>query len=186
MDVGDATISGAARTSATIAFDKIFMAHHASTVRVIYRLVGNAERAEELASDLFLKLYRSPLPPSTAHNIGAWLYRSAVRLGLDELRASARRRRREEAAPGVLAGEGPLDQLLRDEQARKVRTTLAALRRKHAELLTLHAGDLSYREIAEVMSLNPASVGTLLSRAKQAFEREYRTRYGEESRDERR
>lgn len=174
------TTSNSAGLGPAQAFDEIFLLHHASTVRVLYRLVGSPERAEELASDLFLKLYRRPLPDSKAHNLGAWLYRSAVRLGLDDLRASARRRRREGIAPGAAAGKGPLDQLLRDEQARKVRATLAALGRKHAGLLTLHASDLSYRDIADAMRLNPASVGTLLSRAKQAFEREYRSRYGED------
>jgi hypothetical protein len=39
----------------------------------------------------------------------------------------------------------------------RVRVTLAALKRKHAELLALHASDLSYREIADAMRLNPAS-----------------------------
>jgi DNA-directed RNA polymerase specialized sigma24 family protein len=74
-----------------------------------------------------------------------------------------------------------LDQLLAEERARKVRTTLAVLKRQHAEILALHASDLSYREIADAMRLNPAPAGTLLSRAKQVFEREYRSRYGEEA-----
>ena len=73
-----------------------------------------------------------------------------------------------------------MDQLLKAEQARKVRLTLAALKRQNAEILVLYASDVSYREIADAMHLNPASVGTLLSRAKQAFEKEYRSRYGKE------
>lgn len=112
--------------------------------------------------------------------MGAWLHRAAVRLGIDELRATARPLRREQAAPLPTAVEDPLNQLLTQELAKKVRFTLAALKREQAEILALQASDLSYREIAEVMSLNPA-VGTILSRAKQAFEREYRSRYGEET-----
>ena len=177
----DRTTPAAANDGAAAPFDEIFLIHYESTVGVLFRLVGSTARAEELASDLFLKLYRRPLQPGTRHNIRAWLYRAAVRVGLDELRASARRTRREEAAPIPIAVEGPLNQLLREEQARKVRETLAALKVQYAKLLALQASDLSYRDIADAMCLNPASVGTLLSRAKQAFEREYRSRYGEET-----
>jgi RNA polymerase sigma-70 factor (ECF subfamily) len=177
----DEAISMTEDDRSATSFDEIFLAHYEPTVRVLFRLIGSMARAEELAGDVFLKLYRQPLPSGQNHNTGAWLYRAAVRVGLDELRASARRMRREEAAPRPTAAEGPLDQLLKEEQARKVRITLAALKRQHAELLTLFASDVSYREIAEALRLNPASVGTLLSRAKQAFEREYRSRYGEET-----
>ena len=177
----DTTTPVAANDGSAPPFDEIFLVHYESTVRVLFRLVGSTARAEELAGDLFLKLYRRPLQSGTHHNIGAWLYRAAVRVGLDELRASARRTRREEAALVPVAVEGPLNRLLREERASKVRATLAALKRQHAELLALHASDLSYQEIADAMRLNPASIGTLLNRAKQAFAREFRARYGEET-----
>jgi RNA polymerase sigma-70 factor (ECF subfamily) len=173
-------------TRAAPEFDEVFLVHYRSTVRVLCRLVGNTARAEELADDLFLRLYRRPLPPGKSHNMGAWLYRAAVRLGLNELTASTRRRNRENAAPAPNPVHGPLEQMLKEERAANVRATLAGLKRKHAELLTLHASDLSYGEIADAMRINPSSVGTLLKRAKQAFEREYRARFGEEPPHERR
>src|SRR5579864_6709804 len=102
MDVSadlDETISMTEGGRSAASFDEIFLAHYEATVRVLFRLIGSMARAEELAGDVFLKLYRQPLPSGKAHNPGAWLYRAAVRVGLDELRASARRMRREEAAP---------------------------------------------------------------------------------------
>jgi RNA polymerase sigma-70 factor (ECF subfamily) len=56
---------------------------------------------------------------------------------------------------------------------------LAALATRQAELLLLRGDGLSYQDIAETLELNPASVGTLLSRAQQAFRKEYVKRYGE-------
>jgi DNA-directed RNA polymerase specialized sigma24 family protein len=49
--------------------------------------------------------------------------------------------------------------------------------RRQAELLLLRVDDATYEEIAEMLSLNPASVGQLLARAKHAFRKAYVTRY---------
>jgi RNA polymerase sigma-70 factor (ECF subfamily) len=46
--------------------------------------------------------------------------------------------------------------------------------------LLLRSNGLSYEEVANALELNPASVGTLLSRAQQAFRKEYIKRYGEQ------
>jgi len=51
---------------------------------------------------------------------------------------------------------------------------------RQAELLLLRSDGHSYDELAGSLSLNPASVGTLLSRAKQAFRKEYVKRYSEQ------
>ena len=50
---------------------------------------------------------------------------------------------------------------------------LGALDPRQAELLLLRGSGLSYAELAAALELNPASVGTLLSRAQQAFRKEY-------------
>jgi RNA polymerase sigma-70 factor (ECF subfamily) len=47
-------------------------------------------------------------------------------------------------------------------------------------LLLLRGQGLLYEELAAALSINPASVGTLLSRAKAAFRKEYVKRYGEQ------
>ena len=56
---------------------------------------------------------------------------------------------------------------------------LARMEGRRAELLLLRSGGLSYDELAEALALNPASVGTLLSRAQQTFRKEYIKLYGE-------
>jgi RNA polymerase sigma-70 factor (ECF subfamily) len=61
-----------------------------------------------------------------------------------------------------------------------VRTVLGALDARQAELLVLRASGLSYTEVAAALELNPASVGTLIARAQQAFRKEFIQRYGEQ------
>jgi len=67
------------------------------------------------------------------------------------------------------------------EEQEHVRTVLAALKEQQAEILLLRSSGLSYDELAAALELNPSSVGTLLSRAQQAFRKEYVQRYGEQS-----
>ena len=57
-------------------------------------------------------------------------------------------------------------------------TMLGSLKPDQIALILLRADGLSYAELAAALHLNPGSVGTLLSRADQAFRKEYVHRYG--------
>ena len=56
---------------------------------------------------------------------------------------------------------------------------LAVIDPRYAELLLLRGDGMSYEELASALELNEASVGTFLSRARDAFRQEYVKRYGE-------
>src|SRR3989440_10006936 len=90
------------------AFETLFLQHYARVVAVLFRVIGDRARAEELADDVFWKIYRQPLPSGREHNLGGWLYRAATRLGLDALRASARRQRYEQASARTDTASGAL------------------------------------------------------------------------------
>jgi RNA polymerase sigma factor (sigma-70 family) len=160
---------------APAAFDSVFFEHYARIVAVVQRILGDRGRAEEIASDAFLRLYRQSFSEDGYRNLGGWLYRTASRLGIDALRADNRRRLHEPEAAVSLAGAssvaGPLDELLRAERAANVRAALAALKPSYAQVLTLRAGGLSYKELAEALGVKSASVGQLLLRAEAAFEK---------------
>jgi RNA polymerase sigma-70 factor (ECF subfamily) len=168
------------------AFESVFLQNYARIVAVLVRLLGDRAQAEELADEVFLKLYSHPLKPSgqEGHNIGGWLYRTATRLGIDALRAATRRRRYEaEAAANAHEaddGPDPLDQALRREKCQRVRAVLARLKPAQAQLLIMRHSDLSYKEMAQALEVKPSSVGTLLARAEDEFEKHYRELYGSE------
>src|SRR5512135_2439813 len=73
--------------------EMIFQAHYERIARVIARVLRDPSRAEELAVEVFLKWSRNP--GAQGENAQAWLYRAAVRAGLDELRRESRRAQRE-------------------------------------------------------------------------------------------
>jgi len=161
--------------------EAVFTAHYARLSRVLARVVRDRGRAEELAVEVFLKWSRHP----SAQGDGAagWLYRTAVRMGLDELRRQTRRGRFESLVARLRhSPPTPEDVHTTGEERRRVRTVLAALRRRQAEVLVLRSQGFSYDELASALAMNPASVGTLLSRAERAFRKEYVRRYGHQQR----
>jgi RNA polymerase sigma-70 factor, ECF subfamily len=161
------------------AFDleAIFRAQDERVARVIARVVRDPARAEELAVDVFLKLGRNPR--AQGQNVEGWLYRVAVRMGLDELRRQTRRARYESFIGYIRASPTPEEIHASSEEQERVRLVLGAMEPRRAELLVLRSHGLSYAEVASVLDMNPASVGTLLIRAQQAFRKEYIKRYGE-------
>ena len=152
-------------------FESLFHAHYGRIARTIARVVRDHGRAEEIAVEVFWKFWRSGNAPQ-GDRAGGWLYRTAVRMALDELRKHARRILNEsEARPRPV--ETPEDVHAATQERDRIRFVLASLDRRQSEMLLLRSDGLSYHEIASALELNPASVGTLLSRAQQAFRKEY-------------
>jgi RNA polymerase sigma-70 factor (ECF subfamily) len=165
-------------------FEALFLAHYSRIVSVLRRMLGDRGQAEELASEVFLKLYRQRSTLWPDGNVPGWLYRTATHAGIDALRAAARRNRTEKAAaldgqPNQSAESG-LDQMLRAETQQRVRGVLADLKPPHAQLLLLRASGHSYKELAAALEIEVGSVGTMLIRAEAAFEKLYREIYGAE------
>src|SRR5262245_22132644 len=74
----------------TTDLDSLFSAQFKRIARLIARVTRDPSRAEELAVEVFLKWSRTP-NANRSHAVG-WLYRTAMRVGLNELRAETRRR----------------------------------------------------------------------------------------------
>jgi RNA polymerase sigma-70 factor, ECF subfamily len=161
----------------TQALDSIFRAQYARIARVIGLVIHDQARAEELAVDVFLKWWRNP----NAHGERAegWLYRTAVRTALDELRRLSRRSRFERLLAAFRDAPPTPEHLYNASvEQHNVRTVLACLSRRQATLLLLQSQGISYRQMAASLEVNPNYVGSLLSRAQDAFRKEYLKRYG--------
>ena len=165
--------------SATSTFDDLFEAHYEPIARAIVRIIQDRGRAEELAVEAFWKLHKNP--NAQGPSARGWLHRTAVRLALDELRRRARQSRYERMLGWIhLSRSRTPDELFSSsEEQGRVRMVLATLPDRQAELLLLRHDGASYGDLASSLDINPASVGTLLSRAQQAFRKEYVQRYGE-------
>ena len=164
-------------------FEELFLTTYPRLVSLLRRMLGDSGRAEELANETFLKLHNSVLPPAAHANVPGWLYRTAMNLGIDDLRARARHRRvAQEASRAVSASgkaEDGLQLVLRMETQQRVRIALAKLKPEWAQILLLRASGHSYKEIASHLEIASTSVGTLLIRAEAGFEKCYLELFGE-------
>jgi RNA polymerase sigma-70 factor (ECF subfamily) len=105
-------------------------------------------------------------------------------MALNELRTELRRSRYEAVfafLSSYLPKRAPSPEQIRvaEEEQEQVRVVLNRLSRRDAELLLSRNSGLSYGEIADSLHLKQSSVGTLLSRAEQAFRKEFIKLYGE-------
>jgi len=162
-------------------FEAFFREHFGRVFGLLYRVTGNAQDAEDLSQELFLGLSRRQPPVWDSPTASSWLWKAATHMALNELRSTRRRRAREERAtvqdsPLRFLSESdgdPANSLLRRERQQTVHAALRRLKPQEAALLLARHSGLSYAEVAAALDLNPASVGTLLSRAEQRFKDVY-------------
>lgn len=156
-------------------FESVFLQHYTRVYSVLFRLVGDPAEAEDLALETFWRLWQRP--PAHYDNLFGWLYRVATHLGYNALRA-ARRRTQYEIEAGYKAMEvtstsDPADQAERNAERQRARRVLQRMNARDAQLLILRNSGFSYKEIAAALRISPNSVGALLARAEDEFERLY-------------
>ena len=161
-------------------FERRFESHWGAVFGVLYRLTGTREEAEDLAQEVFLKLYQRGPGGERDASVGGWLYRVATNVGYNALRARRRRVAREErvAAAEASSDEAPLAAVVAAEERAAVRAVLATLPERQQSCLVLRHGGLSYAEVAEALGVAPGSVGTILARAEREFRKRYEARRG--------
>jgi RNA polymerase sigma-70 factor, ECF subfamily len=163
-------------------FDELFLSTYPRLVSLLRRMLGDSGRAEEIANEAFLKLHTTVLPPTARANVPGWLYRTAMNMGIDDLRARNRHSpMAREASQAVSASSQPengLQAVLRAETQLRVRQTLSRIKPDWAQILFLRASGYSYKEIASHLEISSSSVGTLLIRAEAGFEKCYLELFG--------
>jgi RNA polymerase sigma factor (sigma-70 family) len=154
-------------------FRDIFYKHYPSVRRKLANLVRDEPAADDLAQEVFLRLYRNP--PDDPGVIGAWLHRVLTRIGYDHLAKKARERnlqsKQEQYMTSETNPESNEDILLRRLDQEEVRGWLDELPERDRQVLLLKYSGYSYAEIAEQLQVRPLLVGTLILRAQAKLKR---------------
>lgn len=175
-----------AQTGDEAAFAVLYDHWQTPIYNFVYRLMGSQEDAYDLSQDAFVKAWLALTDPrNKAHTdpalrVNAWLYRIATNVCLDELRHRKLVRWQPWEAfisvfhPSQVATDSPERDAVRSEDAAEVEAILARLHPKHRAVLVLREyHDLSYDEIAEVLTTTRVAVKSLVWRAREDFLQAY-------------
>ena len=163
-------------------FNFLVEKYHRAMIHFLFRMVHNQAVAEELAQEVFLRVYRSRESYRAEAKFSTWLYRIATNLAVNH----ARDTKHERAAQNVyldapdpetgttpdVADDEPIveQQLLRDERMAAIRRHVMALpeRQRMAVLMHKYQG-MDYRQIGDVLKLSESATKSLLFRAYQTL-----------------
>jgi RNA polymerase sigma-70 factor (ECF subfamily) len=170
------------RTGNMAGFDYLIQKYRKPIIHFMYRMVRNQAVAEELAQEVFLRVYRSRETYRAEARFSTWLYRIATNLGVNY----ARDTRHERTASTVYLDEidsetgttpdvadttpGAEANLLRQERLNAIREHVLALpeRQRMAVLMHKYEG-MDYKQIGDVLKLSESATKSLLFRAYQTL-----------------
>ena len=163
-------------------FNYLVGKYHRAMIHFLFRMVRNQAIAEELAQEVFLRVYRSRESYRAEAKFTTWLYRIATNLAVNHARDTRHERSAQTiyldapdeengTKPDVADDEPSVEQrMMRDERMAAIRTHVMALpeRQRMAVLMHKYQG-MDYRQIGEVLKLSESATKSLLFRAYQTL-----------------
>ncbi len=179
---GDAAVMLRAAQGDEAAFNYLAGKYHRPIISFLFRMVHNQAVAEELAQDVFLRVYRARESYRAEARFSTWLYRIATNLGVNYARDNKNERSAQTVyldAPDEETGAKPdvadtspdaEELILRNERTKAIRAHVDALpeRQRMAVLMHKYQG-MDYKQIGEVLKLSESATKSLLFRAYQTL-----------------
>jgi len=159
------------------AFNVLVAKYRAPVIHFLHRMVYRREPAEDLAQEVFLRMYRARKSYQPRAKFSTWLFRIATNVALNALRDGRMRHQREISMEGgetaqplaeaLPDGMATAEQwLLRAERHAEIRRAVEELPEKQRLAVLLHKyQELDYTEIAEILDCSESALKSLLFRA---------------------
>lgn len=150
--------------------------HRNPLIHFLYRMVQDQAVAEELAQEVFLRIYRSRGDYQPAAKFTTWMYRIATHVGLNWLRDEKKDRAQErldrnwttESSPRELTDRNPTveQRLVGQARVAEIREAIARLPEKQRAAVLMHKyQEMEYSQIAGALSCSESAVKSMLFRA---------------------
>jgi len=156
-------------------FGLLLEKHRSPVIHFLYRMVQNRAVAEELAQEVFLRVYRSRSTYEPTAKFTTWLFRIATHLALNSLRDGKNQRSEarldnesaEAPARQVSDGRPSVEQVMvYQTRLEEVRQAVAGLPDKQRAAVLMHKyQEMEYSQIAKVLNCSESAVKSLLFRA---------------------
>ena len=170
----DAELMLQVRDGNEVCYTQLLQRHRTAVVHFLYRMVLNQAVAEELAQDVFLRVYRFRSSYEPTAKFTTWLFRIATHLGLNWIR-DGRHEKGQESLDERTDGAGRQvhdrsrtveQELVYQAKLREVRQAIKNLPSKQRAAVMMHKyEELGYAEIADVLRCSESAVKSLLFRA---------------------
>lgn len=181
-ELTDAEVMLELRSGNMAAFDILLAKYRKPIVHFMFRMVHNQAVAEELAQEVFLRVYRSRETYRAEARFSTWLYRIATNLGVNHARDTKHERTASTiyldepdsetgTTPDVADSTPSVEaDILRRERMKAIRQHVLALpeRQKTAVLMHKYEG-LDYKQIGDILKLSESATKSLLFRAYQTL-----------------
>lgn len=162
------------------AFDELVLKYQKKVFNLAYRLLNNYDEANDIAQEVFVRVFRSIKGFRQESAIFTWLYRITVNLSKNRLKVLARERRKTESLDEpIITPEGemkrevsqndplPSEVLMGKERAELIEAALASLGDEFRAVVALRDIEgLSYEEVARILKINIGTVKSRLHRAR--------------------
>jgi RNA polymerase sigma factor (sigma-70 family) len=161
-----------------LSFDEAFTLHHRAVFRTARAVVRDTALAEDVTQEVFLRLYRNLNATPGDDLLRAWLLRVTLNVARNIVRGQNRSMVRDheyhkstaETGFNVDAPEEDYERRMAIEEARRA---LDKIKEPMRSCLLLKQQGLSYREIANSLSLKETNIGSLVARGRKEFARVY-------------
>ena len=177
-ELTDAQIMLRVKAGDDSAFDYLIQKYRRPIINFMYRMAHNSAAAEDLAQEVFLRIYRSRSSYEPSAKFTTWLYRIATNLGMNYVR-DTRHERPENTMnldePDAETGQAPdladktpnvEEEIVRRERLTAIRQKVEALPERQKMAVLMHKyQQMDYRQIAEVLKLSESATKSLLFRA---------------------
>lgn len=171
----DAELMLRVREGCAASFAQLLERHRGPVIHFLYRMVQNQAVAEELAQEVFLRVYRSRATYEPTAKFTTWLFRIATHLALNAIRDGKGERNKEsldqQQADGIVrqvADRAPNveQRMMSRVKVSEIRRAIQSLPEKQRAAVLMHKyQELEYSQIAKVLSCSESAVKSLLFRA---------------------
>ena len=171
----DAALMLQVRDGDEASFALLLDRYRGPVIHFLYRMTQNLAVAEELAQEVFLRVYRARGTYEPAAKFTTWLFRIATHLGLNWIRDGRNEKLRtsldEETSDGMArqipdGGASVEQELVYEVKLREVRQAIETLPAKQRAAVLMHKyEEMEYSQIARVLNCSESAVKSLLFRA---------------------
>ncbi len=154
------------------AFEQIMNKYKEIVINIAYRFIQDRSTAEDIAQDVFLKIYNSAKSYKPKARLSTWIYKITANICLNELRSQKKYLKNismdEIGETRDFIQTNPFENLEKKELKHLVKEAIDSLPDRQRMVIILKKyEDLSYQEISEIMGCSVSAVDSLLQRAKQ-------------------